>query len=192
MTTDQIIEWTAAAFGLLSVGLTIRQHLLCWPIGIVNVALYIWVFFQSKLYSDAGLQVVYVVLQFYGWHEWLHGGEAKSELHVSSTPGRFRPVLLCLGIAGTLGLGAFFDTRTDAAMPYWDAGITSFSLVAQWMMAKKFLENWIVWLLVDVVAIGVFAVKGLYPTALLYAVFCGMAISGYLQWRKSIPAANPA
>jgi nicotinamide mononucleotide transporter len=178
------IEWTAAAFYLLSVLLTARESIWCWPTGLIAVALYLVVFYEAKLYADVGLQGVFIVLQVYGWYEWLHGGSDRGELRVTPTPGRLLPALLGIGGAGTALLGYLLHRYTDAALPYWDSAIAAFSLVAQWMLAKKLLENWLFWIAVDVVAVGVYYAKGLVATTGLYTVLLVMATLGYLQWRR--------
>jgi len=179
------IEIAAALFGLLSVYYTLREHVWCWPTGLVNVVLYVVVFFEARLYADTLLQVVYIALQIYGWYEWLHGGPAQTELRISRSSGGTLVFLLLIGAVGTLGMGYAFDRYTDAALPYWDSAITVLSLVAQWMVAKKRLENWLFWIVVDVLAVGVYFAKQLYPTAALYGVFLVMAIAGLRAWQKA-------
>ena len=176
------IEIAAALFGLLSVYYTLREHVWCWPTGLVNVVLYVVVFFEAKLYADTLLQVVYIALQIYGWYEWLHGGPAKTELRISRCSSGTLVFLLLLSAAGTLGMGYGFDHFTDAALPYWDSAITVLSLIAQWLVAKKRLENWLFWIVVDVLGIGVYLVKGLYPTGILYGIYLVMAVMGYRAW----------
>ena len=166
-------------------GLTVRQNVWAWPIGAVIVALYAVVFYRVRLYADAGLQVVYFVLQFYGWYEWLYGGRGRTELRVTADAARRAAVALRTRGGGTATLGLLLNRFTDQHLSYWDSGITAFSLVAQWMLARKRLENWLVWIGVDVVAVGVYAYKELYPTAVLYAVFCAMAVAGYVAWRRA-------
>jgi nicotinamide mononucleotide transporter len=179
-------EVVGVVFGALCVWLTVRENIWCWPTGIVSVAAYIVVFYRAKLYADMGLQVVFLVLCAYGWYEWLHGGKDRGALTVSRTPPRALVVLTGAGIAGLLFLGFALRKYTDAALPFWDAGTTSFSLVAQWMMTKKWIENWLVWIAVDVVYVGIYVAKQLHPTAVLYAVFLCLAIAGLLAWRKSL------
>lgn len=180
------LELVAAILGVVSVYLTARQHVLCWPVGAVMVALYTYVFFDAKLYADMGLQVVYFFLQFYGWYQWLHGGRDKAELAVSRTSPALWGVLLGAALGFSLALGWSLANHTDASMPYVDSAITGFSLAAQYMIAKKKLENWLVWAVVDTVAIYVFYTKQLYPTAVLYAVFLGLCIVGYRSWRRTL------
>ena len=182
------IELVAAVFGVVSVFLSVKQNIWSWPTAIVNVGLYIIVFFESKLYADTGLQVVYVVLNAYGWYHWLYGGKNRTELPVSKTPGRLGALLGMLVLAGTAVIGTFLSRQTDAALPYVDAFTTSTSLVAQWMMTRKLLENWIIWVAVDVIYIGMYIYKSLYVTAVLYLIFLILSALGYVQWRRSLLA----
>jgi nicotinamide mononucleotide transporter len=179
------LELFAAIVGAVSVWLSVRQNILSWPTAIVNVILYALVFYQAKLYADMGLQVVYAVLSIYGWYEWLYGGEGRTELRVTRTSPRLATLLTLIALFGSAGLGALLRHGTDAALPYMDSFLSSTSLVAQWMMTRKKLENWLVWILVDVLYVGMFVFKGLYLTAGLYAVFLGLAVKGYLDWRRS-------
>jgi len=180
------IEIVAAVFGVISVFLSVRQNIWSWPTAIVNVGLYIFVFYESKLYADTGLQVIYVVLNAYGWYHWLYGGKNRTELPVSRTSPRLGAFLVGLGLAGTALIGTLLAQKTDAALPYMDAMTTSTSLVAQWMMTRKLLENWIVWVSVDVIYIGMYIYKSLYVTAALYLVFLILSAMGYFQWRASL------
>src|SRR5215212_2064728 len=180
------IEIVAAVFGVVSVFLSVRQNIWSWPTAIVNVGLYIIVFFESKLYADTGLQVIYVVLNAYGWYHWLYGGKNRTELPVSRTSPGVAAILVGLVVAGTAVIGALLARTTDAALPYIDAFTTSTSLAAQWMMTRKLLENWPVWVGVDVIYIGVYIYKSLYVTAALYLVFLILSAMGYFQWKKSL------
>jgi nicotinamide mononucleotide transporter len=180
------IEIVAAIFGVVSVFLSVRQNIWSWPTAIVNVGLYIIVFYESKLYADTGLQVVYVVLNAYGWYHWLYGGKNRTELPVTRTSPRLWLLLVSIGAAGAAIIGTLLSRNTDAALPYIDAGTTSTSLVAQWMMTRKLLENWIIWVAVDVVYIGMYIYKSLYVTAVLYLIFLILSAMGFVQWRKSL------
>jgi nicotinamide mononucleotide transporter len=180
------IEIVAAVFGVISVFLSVRQNIWSWPTAIVNVGLYIIVFYESKLYADTGLQVIYVVLNAYGWYHWLYGGKNRTELPVSRTSARLWFLLAALGATGTALIGTLLSQKTDAALPYIDAATTSTSLVAQWMMTRKLLENWVIWVAVDVVYIGMYVYKALYVTAVLYLIFLILSAMGYVQWRKSL------
>jgi nicotinamide mononucleotide transporter len=180
------IEIVAAVFGVISVFLSVRQNIWSWPTAIVNVGLYIMVFYNSKLYADTGLQVIYVVLNAYGWYHWLYGGKNRTELPVSRTSARLWLLLVALGATGTALIGTLLSQKTDAALPYIDAATTSTSLVAQWMMTRKLVENWIIWVAVDVVYIGMYIYKSLFVTAVLYLIFLILSAMGYVQWRRSL------
>jgi nicotinamide mononucleotide transporter len=181
-------EVVGVAFGAVAVWLTVRENVWCWPIGLVNVLLSAIVFAQAKLYADFGLQLVYVALCLYGWYAWLHGGADQSALAVARTPGLAWGALAFGGFAFAAGLGLFLQRQTDAALPFWDASTASFSLVAQWMQTRKWIENWLVWIAVDVVYVGMYIVKGLFLMAGLYAAFLLMAVAGLLAWRRSLVA----
>lgn len=188
---DDTMNWMeiiATVFGLTCVWLTIRQNMWCWPAGLVQVALYVWVFYQARLYSDMLLHIIYVGLQIYGWHHWLRGGPRANTLPVTQLT--MGGILVCLVLAGlgTAGLGSAMHRLTDAALPYWDASIMMLSLVAQFLLARKVLESWLFWITVDVLAIGVYAAKSLYVTTGLYSVFLCMAITGWFAWRQSLRA----
>lgn len=184
------IEAAAAAFGLACVWLTVRQNIWCWPVGLVQVGLYIVVFAAARLYSDALLHVIYVFLQLYGWAHWLHGGPRRSMLRVSTLSGRALRAWSALALLAALGWGGLMDRFTDAAAPYPDAFTTIASLIAQWLLARKKVESWYFWIAVDVVAIGVYLYKALYITAGLYAVFLVLATQGLLAWRRALLATS--
>lgn len=185
------IEGVAAFTGFLCVVLYIRQNIWSWPVGIVSAALYILVFFHAKLYADTGLQVVYVFISIYGWYQWIYGGPDHSALKVSRVTQPMIMVMLAIIVVGTSLMAYGLTTYTDAALPFWDSLTTVMSLVAQWMLAKKILENWLVWIVADVLYVGIFLYKELYMTAGLYAFFLILATMGFLTWRKSMHAENP-
>jgi len=179
------LEVAGVIFGVIAVWLTVKENILCWPVGLVNVSIYVVVFMRAKLYADMGLQVVYIALLIYGWYAWLHGGKEKQELAVSRTAARLWMALLFTGFVGAVVLGLTLKKTTDASLPYLDSLTTSFSLVAQFMSTRKLLENWIVWIVVDVIYIGIYIVKDLRLTAILYAIFLVLAVIGYRDWRRS-------
>ena len=182
------LEIVATLFGIISVWLSTREHVWSWPTALVNVLLSVPVYYAAKLYSDMGLQVVYAALSLYGWYEWQHGGENRTELHVSRTPRRQVPALVLVGLVAAVILGTVSARLTDASWPYLDASLTAASLVAQWMMTRKLLENWVVWIAVDVVYVPLLAVKHLYEFAFLYLIFLGLAVAGHVEWRRSLRA----
>ena len=191
-----LLEWSpleglAAAFGVVSVYLSTRQSIWSWPTAIVNVAIYTVVFYQGRLYGQMGLQPIYLVLSVYGWYQWLHGGTQRTELRVTRASPRLLAALGFLNLAAWMALAAILR-RTDAALPWLDALLTTTSLVAQWMMTRKILENWMLWIAVDVVYVPTFISQGLYATAMLYAAFLVLALMGVVEWRRSITATAPS
>ena len=180
------LETFAALFGAVSVYLSVRENVWSWPTAIVNVTLYILVFLRAKLYADMALQVVYIAISVYGWHQWLHGGAGRSTLAVTRITPRLAALLAGIGAVSVVVLATVLGRYTDAALPWLDSATTATSLIAQWMMAKKILENWIVWVAVDVVYIGMFLFKSLTLTALLYAIFLVLSAMGYFRWRRSL------
>lgn len=180
------LEIAAVAFGIVSVYLSVRQNIWSWPTAIVNVLLYVAVFREAKLYADMGLQVVYFALSLYGWYEWLHGGANRTELKVSRATPQLWMTVTAIGIVVVAVLGNLLARQTDAALPFIDSATTGTSLIAQWMMTRKILENWAVWMAVDVVYVGMFIFKKLYLTAGLYAVFFVLAALGYAEWKRSL------
>ena len=184
------IELVAVIFGLLSVFFVVRQSIWCWPTGLVQVCLYVVIFFQVKLYFDFGLHLIYIAVHIYGWHHWLHGGADHGKLAVTRLSTRAMSGWMLL-VFSTTALGGFtMAANTDAALPYGDAFTTFASLVAMWLQARKRLQSWLFWIAVDVIAIGIYYYKDLLLTAGLYAVFLVLSIIGFISWKRSLDAAN--
>lgn len=177
------LELFAAALGVIAVWLTVKQNPWCWPIGLVMVLLYTWIFFDVKLYSDMLLQVVYAGLQVYGWWQWTRRGAADSGRIVTSLGSSSLLLSLAAGALVSLVLGAAMAHFTDAASPWLDAALTGYSLVAQVWMAQKRVQCWPLWILLDVIFVGLFLYKALYLTAGLYALFTLLAVQGWRDWR---------
>lgn len=185
----QVTSWleiAAMLTGIAGVWLTARQNILCFPIGIINVVLYAWLFFSPgiQLYADALLQCIYVFLLIYGWMQW---SKQSNEIIVPEKMGSKSAIrIILLGISATFLCGYFFDNYTDASYPWLDSSLTCMSLAAQWMVAKKFIENWIVWIVADIIYIPLFLVKQLPLTAILYGIFLILAIIGYMDWKNKL------
>jgi nicotinamide mononucleotide transporter len=177
------LELFAAALGVIAVWLTVKQNPWCWPIGLIMVLLYIWIFFDVKLYSDMLLQGVYAVLQLYGWWQWTRRGDVVDGRRVTSLHGGALALSLAAGAVVSLMLGAAMAHFTDAAQPWLDAALTGFSLVAQVWMAQKRVQCWPLWIVLDVIFVGLFLYKALYLTAALYALFTLLAVQGWRDWR---------
>ena len=179
-----VIELIAASLGVLAVWLTIRQNLWCWPIGLVMVLIYSWIFYDVKLYSDMLLQGVYAVLQLYGWWQWTRGGSSHSGVQVNRLSTQGLLFSLAAGSLGAIALGYLMATFTDAAAPWQDAALSAFSLVAQVWMAQKRVECWPLWIVLDLLFVALFLTHGMHLTAGLYALFTLLAISGWLTWQR--------
>jgi nicotinamide mononucleotide transporter len=185
-----MLEVVAVAITLIAVFLTTRQVVWCWPLGMVSVVLYGIVFYETRLYAEVGLQALYFALSGYGWWCWLRGGSDRAGVTVTRTPRRQFGVLLIAGGAAGVLIGAGLDRFTGASLPFADAVLAAFSVVAQWMQTRKLLEAWLLWIGLDTLYVAMFAYKELYLTATLYAVFLYLAWAGYVGWRRSLHAAG--
>lgn len=180
------IELLGAILGIAYVFFSIRQNILTWPVGLLTSALYIWVFFYSKLYADMGLQMYYVFISIYGWYEWLRGNSSNNSdgLKVSRLSLRLGFVLALVSLLLFLLMWFILENYTDSPVPLADSLATSLSIVATWMLARKILEHWLVWIFVDAFSIGLFWYKDLLPTVILFVVYTVMAVVGFIEWRK--------
>lgn len=180
------IESFGVLTGLISVWLTVRNNVWCWFWGIVSVTLYVGVFFRERLYADMSLQIVFIATNLYGWYVWLRGGEHHTKRVITKIP---LPTAVTLAI-GTLCYavmtGWLLKRTTDASLPEMDAFLTSMSLAAVWMQARKYREHWLVWFAADVLYVGMFVWKSLWMTAVLYAVFTVLAVIGFVEWNKEV------
>jgi nicotinamide mononucleotide transporter len=178
------LEIVATAFGLWSVWAYTRESLWAWPSGLLNVLMYIVLFWHGKLYGETALQVVFVILQIYGWWQWLRGGERHAGVVIGRTSARLWGVLAAIAVGSIVPIGLGLAHWTDSTTPWWDAIPTVLSLIAQWMISQKKLENWLVWIVVDLFSIPLFAAKGFYLTAGLYGVFLILCCIGLRQWLR--------
>ncbi|MFC0552184.1 nicotinamide riboside transporter PnuC [Planotetraspora thailandica] len=181
-------ELLGFATGILTVWLTVRQHIANWPVGIANVVLLGLVFLSAGLYADASLQIVYVLLGLYGWWQWLYGGAGGARLTVSRTGLAEWCWLVVAGAAATAALTVVLARWTDSVVPFWDALTTALSLMATYGQCRKLLESWWLWITVDVIYIPLYAYKGLYLTSALYLIFLGLCVAGLLAWRRATAA----
>ena len=182
-------ELVAALITALAVWLTARQTILCWPVSLISTAMYVWVYFDARLYADSGLYVLYGGFAIYGWWLWTRGGREREVLRVSRMHRASLLIALAVGAFSAIALSLTLSKYTDAAVPWADSTLACFSLVAQWMTARKHLESWIVWIVVDVFYVALFINRAMIPTAVLHgAVFLVLAVIGYLSWRRSMSA----
>jgi nicotinamide mononucleotide transporter len=184
------LEILATIFGLWSVICYVRESVWSWPAGLINVALYSILFWHWGLYAETGLQVIFVGLQLYGWWQWVRGGNQKLGVTITRTTTKLWVILVSLSIVTMLPFGLALSHWTDSTVPWWDTIPTVLSLIAQWMISKKKLENWWVWIVVDCISIPLFAYKGLYLTAGLYGVFLILCCLGLRSWTKTYRSLN--
>ncbi|CAM3132798.1 aminotransferase [Pseudomonas floridensis] len=184
------LELFAAAIGVLAVWLTVKQNPWCWPIGLVMVVIYIWIFYDVKLYSDMLLQAIYAGLQVYGWVQWTRRGNGLPVRAVTVLQGGSVVTGLAIGAIISLALGAAMAHFTDAAQAWLDAALTGFSLVAQVWMAQKRVQCWPLWIALDIIFVGLFVYKELYLTAALYGLFTLLAVQGWREWRNDLALAR--
>lgn len=177
--------------GAVCVWLTVKQSVWNFPLSLMNVAAFLFVFAQARLYADAGLQVVYFILTLIGWWMWLYGGKGRTALRVTQvTPVEASLVATC-GVVLFVGLWRLL-THVGGSATIWDALTTSLSLCAQWLLNRKRLATWYCWIAVDVIYIPLYVYKELYLTSILYTVFLCMATIGLLEWRKAYRQQHPA
>lgn len=180
-------EAMGLAFGLLAVWWLIKENILTWPVGILYTLVSFVIFWRAKLYADLLLNFVYLILNSYGWYYWKYGNKTEEkDLPVTATTPVLSVVLLILSIIGVGLMGLFFSTYTDAALPYWDSITTVLSFTGMWLTAKKKIENWYYWFVVDIVATGVYYYKEIYFYSILYCIYVGLAVAGYVSWRRSM------
>ena len=180
------LEIIATITGIISVALQAKEKLIAWPFAIVSVSILAYIFLFEKLYSDLGLHVIYIVLNIYGWILW---SQKKDKESVTPTKLLSRNGMLYSFITTIIGcglLGYMMSTYTDADLPFLDSFTTSGSLVAQYLLAKKYLQNWWLWIIVDLVAIPLYIYKSLYIIAGLFTVYLIICVWGYISWSKAM------
>ena len=186
--SNNYIELLGTVFGLLYILLSIKQNIWCWPAGLITSALYIYVFFATKFYADMSLQVYYLFVSIYGWYHWLYGSKSKKhdDLKISKTNLKTGLALLLITILLFVLISYILVNYTDSTIPYWDSFTTAASFVATWMLARKMIEHWLIWIVVDAVSLGLYIYKGLYPTVILFGVYTILAILGYIEWKRKM------
>lgn len=171
---------------LVGIWLTTRRLLICWPVVLAADFLYLLVFYRARLFSDSLLQVFFVAFTLYGWWHWWRGVREEGEVRIVPITLPSMTIALALGVVGSFLLGTLAK-YLHASLPYLDAVLMSYSLVANWWQARKHIANWWLWIAVDAVYIGEYLYKDLWPTALLYAAFVPLAVLGLRDWRRANP-----
>ncbi len=189
-----VANWVElAGFVTTAVGiwLTTRRLLICWPVVLAADILYLIVFYRARLLSDALLQIFFIAFTLYGWWHWWRGMREEGEVRVVPLPLSSLLCAVAAGIAGTFVVGAI-TTRLNAALPYLDSALMSFSLVGSWWQARKHIANWWLWIIVDTLYIGEYIYKYLWVTAVLYAILVFLAVLGLRDWQRAARAAQTA
>ena len=204
--SDHYIEVFGAITGIIYVFLEIRQAIWLWPVGFVTSGVYVWIFFTGKLYADMSLQAYYVVISVLGWYWWVRGAGLRAQSSVRQeesergrrgegektefavTRLRFKTgiVLSIIFIILYFIMWLVLSRLTDSPVPGCDAFLTSLSIVATWMLARKIYEHWFLWIVVNFVSVVLYFTRGLYPTVILYVVYAVMSFIGLNAWRKTI------
>jgi len=179
-----MLEILAVGVSFLGIWFTARRWVFCWPVNLLACALYFKVFLDVRLYADMVLQALFGLAIVYGWVVWARGKEIAGEVTVEALSAKKAGAGLMIGAAGALTIGWFTSRYTDAAVPWMDAALSSFSLVAQYWTARRHAESWLLWIVVDAFYVAMFAFKGLWLTGGLYAIMILLAISGYRHWQR--------
>jgi nicotinamide mononucleotide transporter len=185
------LELVAFVLALWMVVANMRVQLVAWPLAIASSLAYLVLFAHSKLYGEASLQVFFALIAAWGWWQWRFGRQADGRaLAVRYLTPRARAVLAALTLAIWPLLGALLDRFTDSDVPYWDALPTTGSVVGQWLLGRQYVENWPVWVAVNIASVALFAIKGLWLTVVLYGLFGVLAFIGWQAWRRRAAAAS--
>lgn len=180
---QSLLELIGVITGLLCVYLAAINNIWNWPIAIISVGIYIFIFFDARLYADMGLQVYFMITNIYGWYYWAKKPSVESKIPVAVITRREVILSVIAVIVFTFILGSILK-YTPASYPYIDSFCTACSLVAQVLLARKVLENWLIWIFVDIIYVGVYIFKGLGPTAIMYGIYVPIALLGYIDWRR--------
>ena len=176
-----VIESAAVFFSILYVVLAVKESILCWGAAAISVILYIYICYTAQLYPETGLQVFYLLMSFYGYHQW---NKNDSTLKIQQWTTTKHLLILLLGALLTFLMGFYFTIYTNAAMPLVDSFTTVFSVFATYMVTKKVLGNWLYWIVIDIVSVYLYFSRDLHLTSLLFIMYTVIAIFGYFSWLK--------
>lgn len=195
---EQYLEIIGTVIGLIYLWQEYHASIYLWITSIIMPAIYLFVYYQAGLYADFGINVYYLAIAVYGWLAWRYGftllkrrgKESAKELSISHTPQKSWGVLMLLSVTIWIAISIILCNFTDSNVPYTDAFTTAFSIIGMYMLARKYVEQWIIWLIVDIVSSGLYIYKELYFTAALYAVYAIIAIFGYRKWKELMRQEN--
>ncbi len=185
--STSVLEWVAVVTGIASVWYSMKEDILVYPTGIISVLIYVYLTLQGKLYADMGVNFYYFVMSVYGWYFWLHPkNKDREQVKVTTNNARENLITLVLLFSSFGILFGVLTYYTDSDVPFWDALNTCFAIVGMWLMARKKLENWIAWILTDLLSIPLYFYKGYVLTSFQFLFFTALAFAGYVAWKKSL------
>lgn len=181
-----LLEWIAVTTGLMSVWFSMKENILVYPFGIISVLIYVYLAFVYKLYADMGVNFYYFVMSVYGWYYWVHPkDDSRDQVPVTINNQKENLITVALLFGSFVILYFGLSNFTDSDVAFWDATTTSFAIAGMWLMARKKLENWVAWIITDLISIPLYFYKGLVLTSFQFLVFTGLAFAGYIAWKKS-------
>lgn len=180
-------EIIGAVIGLLYLYLEYKANKWLWPVGVLMPIVYVWIFFHSKFYADMGIYVYYFFVSIYGWIKWTKNTHDQAELPISHTPKKFILPLSLITLAVFAVIAFILIRFTDSPVPIGDSFTTALSIVAMWLLAHKYVEQWWLWFVVNIISCGLYVWKGLYPTSILFAIYSVISVFGYFKWKRMMP-----
>ena len=187
LSSISIIDWFAMLTGIVGVYLSIKEKILAWPLFILCYATYVYISLRGNYYAFGGMNVIFALVAAYGWFGWSKSSKKRGgEIHISHLAPALRWIVAAFICVGTLGLGYLLELTGEARFPYYDAFAATCSLSAQWMLSRKYIENWIFWILADIVYLSFFIKDGIWPSVVLFTVFIFLAIKGWIEWKTII------
>ncbi len=186
-----ILQITGIVLGLLYLWLEYKADIRLWIVGLVMPMVHGTLYFEKGLYADFSMQLYYVLAGLYGWLMWCknaarHEDNTQQSIDIAHTPWRIVPALVGVYAVAHVGIYFFLTELTNSTVPFWDSCSTALCIVAMWMLSRKYVEQWLVWLVVDAISVGLYVYKGIPFTAGLYLLYCGLAVAGYLRWLKQV------
>lgn len=181
----QTIEIIGAVIGLIYLYLEFKASKWLWPVGVIMPIVYVWIFFHSKFYADMGVNIYYFFASIYGWVYWnRHNKNEQEKLPITRTPKRFIFPLIIIGTLLFSFIAFILVKYTDSPVPYGDSFTTALSILAMWLLAKKHVEQWLFWFVVNIFSCALYAWKGLYTTSILFGIYAIISVFGYFKWKK--------
>lgn len=182
----KILDFLGSSLGLIDTLLLVRASVLAWPFGILAICINIVLYFEVKLYADIGLQIVYLISSIYGWCYWLYGNNDKKPIAITHITWSMSLSLLIIGMIGVFLTDEILILYTPSTTPLWDSTTAILSLIAQWLVCRKIIENWLLWLLIDSLYAGLYYYKGLPFHTMEHTIYLVIAVVGYIVWKKKM------